>query len=57
MLANRLKYVLPSIIGVSQSAFVKNRQILDGPLIVNEVVDRVKLRKKKNPVNFQIRYC
>ncbi|KAL4589032.1 hypothetical protein LXL04_001934 [Taraxacum kok-saghyz] len=35
-LANRLKNILPSIINEVQSAFVKNRQILDGPMIINQ---------------------
>lgn len=39
MLAGRLKKVLPNIIDKTQSAFIKDRQILDGLLIVNEVLD------------------
>jgi hypothetical protein len=39
LLANRLRRVIGSVISDSQSAFVKNRQILDGILIANEVVD------------------
>lgn len=46
MLANRLKKVLPKIIDKNQSAFVKDRQILDGPLVVNEVIDWAKAKKK-----------
>lgn len=46
VLANRLKSVLPAIISDTQSAFIKNCQILDGPLIVNEVVDWCKAKKK-----------
>ncbi|GAU34874.1 hypothetical protein TSUD_19540 [Trifolium subterraneum] len=37
VLANRLRGVIGSVISESQTAFVKNRQILDGILIVNEV--------------------
>ncbi|GKE56578.1 RNA-directed DNA polymerase, eukaryota, reverse transcriptase zinc-binding domain protein, partial [Tanacetum coccineum] len=36
VLANRLARVIDSIISPEQSAFIKQRQILDGPLMVNE---------------------
>ncbi|GJY68394.1 RNA-directed DNA polymerase, eukaryota, reverse transcriptase zinc-binding domain protein, partial [Tanacetum coccineum] len=36
VLANRLACVIDTIISHEQSAFIKNRQILDGPLMVNE---------------------
>ncbi|PNX58846.1 cysteine-rich receptor-like protein kinase, partial [Trifolium pratense] len=39
VLANRLRQVIGSVISESQTAFVKNRQILDGILIANEIVD------------------
>ncbi|KAJ0522407.1 putative RNA-directed DNA polymerase [Helianthus annuus] len=47
VLANRLKVVLDSIISPEQSAFVKGRNILDGPLIINEVVNWAKKSKKR----------
>ncbi|CAJ2652820.1 unnamed protein product [Trifolium pratense] len=46
VLANRLRHVIGSVISESQTAFVKNRQILDGILIANEVVDEARKAKK-----------
>jgi len=46
LFANRLRGVIGSVISESQSAFVKNRQILDGILIANEVVDEARKLKK-----------
>ncbi|KAJ0780408.1 putative RNA-directed DNA polymerase [Helianthus annuus] len=47
ILANRLKIVLDSVISGSQSAFIKGRLILDGPLIVNEILNWSRKGKKK----------
>ncbi|WJX25077.1 hypothetical protein P8452_14152 [Trifolium repens] len=47
VLPNRLRLVIGSVISESQTAFVKNRQILDGILIANEVVDEAKRSKKE----------
>ncbi|MFS7889004.1 putative RNA-directed DNA polymerase [Helianthus anomalus] len=47
ILANRLKKVLGKLISDSQSAFLADRYILDGPLVVNEVLEWLKRRKKK----------
>ncbi|KAJ0702066.1 putative RNA-directed DNA polymerase [Helianthus annuus] len=47
VLASRLKKVLGSVISDSQTAFLKNRLILDGPLIINEVGSWIKSQKKK----------
>ncbi|PNX76321.1 cysteine-rich receptor-like protein kinase, partial [Trifolium pratense] len=45
--ANRLRLVIGSVISESQTAFVKDRQILDGILIANEVVDEARRSKKE----------
>ncbi|RVW43589.1 LINE-1 reverse transcriptase-like [Vitis vinifera] len=47
VLANRLKKVLGKVISVDQNAFVRDRQILDASLIVNEVIDFWHKRKEK----------
>ena len=47
LLANRLSLVINSVISETQSAFIKNRQILYGILIANEVVNEAcKLKKE-----------
>ncbi|XP_074297888.1 uncharacterized protein LOC141628679 [Silene latifolia] len=46
ILAERLPSLLPSLIDETMTAFVKNRQILDGALIANEVVHWVKKNKR-----------
>jgi hypothetical protein len=47
VLAARLKQVLGKLISKVQLAFLPNRQILDGVLIVNELLDLAKRRKDK----------
>ncbi|XP_058765712.1 uncharacterized protein LOC131639232 [Vicia villosa] len=39
LLASRIKRVLSSIISINQSAFVPGRQMLDGVVVANEIVD------------------
>ncbi|GKV50623.1 hypothetical protein SLEP1_g57323 [Rubroshorea leprosula] len=46
VLANRLKSVISEIVNDTQSAFVGGRQLVDSVLVLNEVVDEVKKRKK-----------
>jgi len=46
ILSRRLKQVLPSLIGETQTAFVSRRQILDGALIANEIVNCLKRKRK-----------
>jgi hypothetical protein len=47
VLANRLRLVMSSVISETQTAFVKDRQILDGILIANEVVDEASKSNKE----------
>ena len=46
-MANRLRSIIGSVISDSQYAFVKGRQILDGILVANEVVDDARKSKKE----------
>lgn len=47
LLANRIKEAMGEVISESQSAFLKDRYILDGPLVVNEVLAWLKRKDKK----------
>ncbi|KAK9063215.1 hypothetical protein SSX86_017085 [Deinandra increscens subsp. villosa] len=47
ILANRIKRVMGKIISEAQSAFLSDRFILDGPLMVNEILAWLNKRKKK----------
>jgi len=53
VLANRLRIVIGSVVSVSQSAFIKGKQILDGNLIANKVVYEAK-RMKKDLLMFKV---
>ncbi|GKA83726.1 RNA-directed DNA polymerase, eukaryota [Tanacetum coccineum] len=48
ILANRLVGVLGDIVNEVQSAFIAERQILNGPFILNEVLQWCKLKKKQS---------
>ncbi|GKC51585.1 RNA-directed DNA polymerase, eukaryota [Tanacetum coccineum] len=47
ILTNRLVNVLGGLVNEVQSAFVANRQILDGPFILNELLQWCKTKKKQ----------
>nr|GEX25757.1 RNA-directed DNA polymerase, eukaryota [Tanacetum cinerariifolium] len=47
-LANRLVGVLGDIVNEVQSAFIVGRQILDGPFILNEILQWCKIKKKQS---------
>nr|GEW41555.1 RNA-directed DNA polymerase, eukaryota [Tanacetum cinerariifolium]GEW41556.1 RNA-directed DNA polymerase, eukaryota [Tanacetum cinerariifolium] len=53
ILANRLVMVLGDLVNEIQSAFVADRQILDGPFILNELVQWCK-KKKKQAMIFKV---
>ncbi|XP_071731598.1 uncharacterized protein [Rutidosis leptorrhynchoides] len=48
ILSNRLRKVIPKLIGSEQSAFLRERYILDGVLIANESIDFLKIHKKRS---------
>nr|GEX48982.1 RNA-directed DNA polymerase, eukaryota [Tanacetum cinerariifolium] len=56
ILANRLSTVISDLVSNTQSVFVKNRQILDGPFILNEALAWCK-RKKKQALIFKVDFA
>lgn len=48
--ALRLNKVLDTIISENQSALIEGRQILDGVVILNELLDEAKKRKKSSVI-------
>ncbi|XP_071728879.1 uncharacterized protein [Rutidosis leptorrhynchoides] len=53
LLSNRLRRVIPNLVGFEQSAFIKGRNILDGALIASESLDFLK-RKKARSILFKV---
>ncbi|GJS76678.1 RNA-directed DNA polymerase, eukaryota [Tanacetum coccineum] len=47
ILANRLSFVISDLISDVQTAFLPNRQILDGPFIINELLSWCKSKKQQ----------
>nr|GEX87088.1 RNA-directed DNA polymerase, eukaryota, reverse transcriptase zinc-binding domain protein [Tanacetum cinerariifolium] len=53
ILANRITIIMGDIVSDVQSAFVANRQILDGPFMLNELIQWCK-KKKKQTMLFKV---
>nr|GEX27414.1 RNA-directed DNA polymerase, eukaryota [Tanacetum cinerariifolium] len=56
ILANRLAVVISDLVSDTQSAFVANRQILDRPFVLNELLSWCK-RKKKQALIFKVDFA
>ena len=52
-LANWLKKIMGRLVNKAQNVFVEGRQILDAPLITNEVIDSM-LRKGEKGILFKL---
>ncbi|GJQ88887.1 RNA-directed DNA polymerase, eukaryota [Tanacetum coccineum] len=48
--ANRLAIIMGDLVNEMQSAFIANRQILDGPFILNEIIRWSKAKKKQTMI-------
>ncbi|GJU69237.1 RNA-directed DNA polymerase, eukaryota [Tanacetum coccineum] len=57
ILANRLSSVIPGLISDVQTAFLPNRQILDGPFIINELLSWRVVTFQPYPGNTNILHC
>ncbi|GJY78910.1 hypothetical protein Tco_0484711 [Tanacetum coccineum] len=54
--SDTIRFMIDELISHEESAFIKGRQILDGPLILNEIVSWCQSRKEKYllfKINFQ----
>nr|GEW30760.1 RNA-directed DNA polymerase, eukaryota [Tanacetum cinerariifolium] len=56
VLATRLSSIIPALISDVQTAFLPNRQILDGPFIINELLSWCK-HKKQQAMMFKIDFA
>nr|GEV59447.1 RNA-directed DNA polymerase, eukaryota [Tanacetum cinerariifolium] len=56
ILGNRLSLVMSDLVSDTQSAFMANRQILDGPFIMNELLAWCK-RKRKQALIFKVDFA
>jgi len=50
VLSNKIKKVIEKVIDGSQSAFLSNRGLLDIVLVMNEVLDDLKRRRKSGVI-------
>ena len=48
ILAKRLKSTISKLISDTQSVFIEGRQILDGVLLANEIIDLLKKHRKRD---------
>ncbi|XP_071700547.1 uncharacterized protein [Rutidosis leptorrhynchoides] len=48
LLSNRIRKVIPTLVGFEQSAFIKGRNIIDGALIANESISFLKHNRIKS---------
>nr|GEU91932.1 cytochrome P450 [Tanacetum cinerariifolium] len=46
-LTKSLAMIIPSVVSEAQTTFIKGRQIIDGPLMVDEIISWAKVYKKK----------
>nr|GEV58065.1 RNA-directed DNA polymerase, eukaryota [Tanacetum cinerariifolium] len=56
ILANRLALIISNIVSSTQSAFISERQILDGPFIINELLHWCK-RKHEKAMLFKVDFA
>ena len=47
ILANRLQRVVHSVVSEVQTSYIKDRQIIDGPLMVNEIISWASKKKER----------
>lgn len=47
LLASRIRLIIEKLLSSNQSAFIEGRQMLDGVLVLNEVIDFAKRNKNE----------